>query len=58
MIHGRGAVPAREQLGALVQRVRPALDALGECDSVVDELDRIATLGDGATRQLGAWRRR
>lgn len=29
LIHGRGAVPAREQLGALVQRVRPALESLG-----------------------------
>lgn|GEM_PF-7107500 len=58
MIHGHGAVPEREQLGALVQRVRPALDALGEYDSVVDELNRIAALGNGATRQLGAWRRR
>jgi glutamate---cysteine ligase / carboxylate-amine ligase len=50
LIHGHGAVPEREQLGALVQRVRPALDALGEYDSVVDELNRIAALGNGATR--------
>jgi carboxylate-amine ligase len=58
LIHGRGAVPAREQLGALVQRVRPALDALGEYDRVVGELDRIATQGNGAMRQLRAWRKR
>lgn len=58
LIHGRGAVPAREQLGALVQRVRPALEALGEYDHVVDALDRVAARGNGAIRQLRAWRRR
>jgi glutamate---cysteine ligase / carboxylate-amine ligase len=45
-------------LGARVQQLRPPLDALGEYDYVVDDLDRIAALGNGATRQLGAWRRR
>src|SRR6476469_1012878 len=29
LVNGRGAVPAREQLSALVHRVRPALEALG-----------------------------
>lgn len=58
LIHGRGAVPAREQLGTLVQRVRPALKSLGEYRHVVHELDRVATLGNGAMRQLRAWRRR
>jgi carboxylate-amine ligase len=58
LIAGRGAVPAREQLDALVQRVRPALDALGEYDRVTEELDRIATQGNGAMRQLRAWRKR
>lgn len=58
LIHGRGAVPAREQLGALVQRVRPALESLGEYGHVVHELDRVATRGNGAMRQLRAWRQR
>jgi carboxylate-amine ligase len=58
LIHGRGAVPAREQLGALVQRMRPALEALGEHERVTDELDRIAEQGNGAMRQLRAWRKR
>ena len=58
LIHGRGAVPAREQLGALVRLARPALEALGEYDRVVDELDRIAAQGNGAMRQLRAWRKR
>jgi glutamate---cysteine ligase / carboxylate-amine ligase len=56
--YGRGSVPAREQLSTLVRRVRPALDALGEYDRVVDELDRIGTQGNGAMRQLRAWRKR
>ena len=51
-------VLAREQLTTLVRRVRPALDALGEYDRVVDELDRIGAQGNGAMRQLRAWRKR
>jgi glutamate---cysteine ligase / carboxylate-amine ligase len=58
LIHGRGAVPTREQLGVLVRLARPALEALGEYDRVVDELDRIAARGNGAMRQLRAWRKR
>jgi carboxylate-amine ligase len=58
LVHGRGAVPAHEQLNALVRRVRPALGALGEYDRVAAELDRIATEGNGAMRQLRAWRKR
>ena len=58
LVHGRVAVPAREQLGALVQRVRPALEALGEYDRVVAELDRVAAEGNGAMRQRGAWQKR
>jgi carboxylate-amine ligase len=58
LIHGNGAVSAREQLSMLVEQVRPALDALGEYDRVVDELDRIAAQGNGAMRQLKVWRRR
>ena len=58
LVHDRGAVSAREQLNTLVQQVRPALDALGEYDRVVDELDRVAAQGNGAMRQRKAWRRR
>lgn len=58
LIHGRGAVPAREQLGALVRRVRPALESLGEYEHVADELERVAAHGNGAMRQLRAWRAR
>ena len=48
-------MPAREQLDALVSR---ALDALGEYERVTGELDRIAAQGNGAMRQLRAWRKR
>jgi glutamate---cysteine ligase / carboxylate-amine ligase len=58
LVDGRGALPAPELLGALVQRIRPALDALGEYDRVATELDRIATQGNGAMRQLRAWQKR
>ncbi len=58
LVHGRGAVPAREQLGALVRRVRPALQALGEYDRVTAELDRVGERGNGAMRQLAVWRER
>jgi carboxylate-amine ligase len=56
--YGGGSVPAREQLSTLVRQVRPALDALGEYDRVVAELDRIGTQGNGAMRQLREWRKR
>lgn len=58
LIGGRGAVPVRDQLSALVRRVRPALDALGEYRHVIDELDRVSTLGNGAMRQRRAFERR
>lgn len=58
LINGCEAVPAREQLCALVRRVHPALHALGEYDRVVAELDRVASEGNGAMRQLRAWRQR
>src|ERR1700733_930140 len=53
-----GAVPARQHLDALVQRVRPALDALGEYDRATEELDRITAQGNGAMRQRKIWRER
>ena len=53
-----GTVPARQHLDALVQRVRPALDALGEYDRVTEELDRVTAQGNGAMRQRKVWRER
>lgn len=58
LVGGGGAVPVREQLSALVHRVRPALDALDEYHHVVDDLDRVTALGNGAMRQRRAWQRR
>lgn len=58
LVGGAGSVSARQQLSALVHRVRPALDALGEYHRVVAELDRVAMLGNGAMRQLRKWRHR
>jgi carboxylate-amine ligase len=49
--------PARMLLSRLVERVRPALEAVGDYDLVVAELDRIAEQGNGAMWQRGAWRR-
>jgi carboxylate-amine ligase len=58
LVDGRGAVPAGEQLRALVRRSRPALESLGEYDHVIGELDRVISGGNGAMRQLRAWRKR
>ncbi|BBY21281.1 hypothetical protein MSTO_14860 [Mycobacterium stomatepiae] len=52
------AAPARQRLDELVQRVRPALDELGEYDRVTAELDRIMAQGNGAMRQRKAWQQR
>jgi carboxylate-amine ligase len=57
-LQDRGALPARQQLDALVQRVRPALDALGEFDHVTEELDRVTAQGNGAMRQRKVWQDR
>lgn len=52
------SVPARTVLAELVERIRPALEALGEYTGVAAELDRIAEQGNGAVRQRRAWQRR
>ena len=58
LIRGCRAVPARELLAGLVEFVRPALESLREYDDVRLELNRIASCGNGAMRQVRAWRRR
>src|SRR5690242_10367301 len=50
-------VPAIDLLGRLVDRIRPALDAVGDYDMVRAELTRIAEQGNGAMRQRRAWQR-
>jgi glutamate---cysteine ligase / carboxylate-amine ligase len=58
MTTGPRPVPTRRMLTGLVEHVRPALEALGEYSHVVAELNRIAAHGNGAMRQIEAWRRR
>jgi carboxylate-amine ligase len=52
------SVPTRELLGALVAHIRPALEDLGDYQWVADALQRLASDGNGAMRQIRAWRRR
>lgn len=49
-----GSTP--QALTALVQRLAPQLEALGEYDRVRDDIDRITQDGNGAMRQRRAWR--
>ncbi len=51
-------LPAGRLLGNLVDRVEPALKAVGDDEMVREELARIATEGNGAMRQRRAWERR
>jgi carboxylate-amine ligase len=58
LTRGQGLVTTRDRVGQLIERVRPALIALDEYDHVVDELHRVCERGNGAMRQLRAWRKR
>jgi carboxylate-amine ligase len=51
-------LPAARLLANLVDRVEPALEALGDADMVREELTRITAEGNGAMRQRRAWERR
>jgi carboxylate-amine ligase len=51
-------LPATRLLSNLVDRVEPALKAVGDDDMVREELARIAAEGNGAMRQRRAWERR
>jgi carboxylate-amine ligase len=48
-------LPAARLLSNLVDRIEPALKALGDDDMVRGELSRIAAEGNGAMRQRRAW---
>lgn len=50
--------PARKLLDRLVNRVRPALEAVGDYDLVRAELDRVTEQGNGAMRQRRAFQKR
>jgi glutamate---cysteine ligase / carboxylate-amine ligase len=51
-------LPAVRLLGNLVDRVEPALKAVGDAEIVREELARIAAEGNGAMRQRRAWQLR
>jgi carboxylate-amine ligase len=55
---GCRSAPTRHLLEGFVRRIGPALDRLGEHSHVRDELNRISVAGNGAMRQIRAWRRR
>jgi len=52
------SAPTRMLLGRMVEHIRPALEAVGDYDSVNDELNRVCEQGNGAMRQRRAWKRR
>jgi carboxylate-amine ligase len=53
LVHPQAAtlVPAREAVAALIDHVRPALEAAGDLDLVTDSFERLVARGTGATRQ-------
>lgn len=58
LVDGHATLPAAELLARFVERIRPALEALGDYDMVCAEIARITAEGNGAMRQRQAWRRR
>ncbi len=58
LTESHASVPAVDLLDGLVDRIRPALEAVGDYDMVRAELSRIAEQGNGAMRQRRAWQRR
>ncbi|KAA0096779.1 YbdK family carboxylate-amine ligase [Mycolicibacterium sp. P1-18] len=50
--------PAADLLHALVERLEPALTAIGDYDMVRTEITRVLANGNGAARQRRAWQRR
>jgi glutamate---cysteine ligase / carboxylate-amine ligase len=58
LVESHRPAPARALLDRLVDRVRPALEAVGDYELVRGELDRITDHGNGAMRQRRAFQRR
>ena len=58
LLESHASVPARKLLDRLVERVRPALEAVGDYHMVNAELARLDCQGNGAMRQRRAWQRR
>jgi carboxylate-amine ligase len=57
LVDSHAPVPARELLDQLVDRISPALEAVGDRELVRDGLARLDEQGNGATRQRAAWQR-
>jgi carboxylate-amine ligase len=53
-----GVSDSKQLFDGLLDRVRPALEAVGESEMVQAELDRVLAEGNGAVRQRRAWLRR
>lgn len=58
LVDTHAPMAARELLAGLVDRISPALRAVGDLDLVHDELARLDAEGNGAIRQRAAWQRR
>jgi carboxylate-amine ligase len=58
LTESHASLPAAALLDGLVDRIRPALEAVGDYDLVRAELARISEHGNGAMRQRRAWQRR
>jgi carboxylate-amine ligase len=52
------SAPTTELLAGFLERLRPALEALGEYRDATEQLARLAEMGNGAIGQVRAWRRR
>lgn len=50
------SAPTRELLTGFLERLRPALEALGEHRAATEQVARLVEVGNGAMRQLRAWR--
>ena len=58
LTESHASVPAVDLLDGLVDRIRPALETVGDYDLVRTEVARVAEHGNGAMRQRRAWQRR
>lgn len=58
LIDSHALVPAPQMLELMLDAVTPALQAVGDYETVRAELERVRADGNGASRALAAWRRR
>lgn len=58
LTESHASAPASDLLNGLVERIRPALEAVGDYEMVQADLARVTKDGNGAMRQRQAWQRR